>query len=151
MQHNTTAFIHLHTPEPDSPLHNSTNNPCSRLRKQGGLRVTVTAAGASLCKNKRAPSLMQRVLCCCDSDHRKSDSDHCKNEGYLDWDRLMEASSTFRCQLYACCVKLFLAGVQTVSQRSFAAWGEREERREWAEIIKTRPAPAHANDQQQQL
>lgn len=76
---------------------------------------------------------MQRVLCRCDSDHREGDSDHRKNEGYLDGDRLMEASSTFRCQLYACCVKLFLAGVQTVSQRSFAAWGGEREGREGSE------------------
>lgn len=57
----------------------------------------------------------------------KSDSDHCKDEGLSGWrwaDGLVGVSSTFRCQRYACCVKLLLAGVQTVSQRSFAAWGE---------------------------
>lgn len=51
-----------------------------------------------------------------------------KNEDYARG--LMGVSSTFLCQRYACCVKLLLAGVQTVSQRSFAAWGEREARRE---------------------
>lgn len=47
-------------------------------------------------------------------------------EGYLDGDGLMGVSSTFWCQRYACCVELLLTGVQTVSQRSFAAWGGEE-------------------------
>lgn len=38
-------------------------------------------------------------------------------------DRLMGVCGTFWCQRYACCVELLLAGVQTVSQRRFAAWG----------------------------
>lgn len=115
-----------------------------------GVTVTVLVAGALLCKNKRASKPnVKRFLCGCDSDQSISDSDQCKNVGYLGGERLTEASSTFWCQRYACCVKLLLAGVQTVSQRSFAAWREREVRREWAAIINRRQ-PLHANDPQQQ-
>ena len=106
------------------------NNPCMSLGKAvGGFcwDVTDAAAGALLCKNKSARSLMYRVFVrLCDSDQSNSDSDHCKTRGYVDRERLMEASSTFRCQRDACCVKLLLAGVQTVSQRSLAAWGGEE-------------------------
>lgn len=35
MQQNTTSLIRLHTPEPVSLLHNSTNNPCRGLGKRG--------------------------------------------------------------------------------------------------------------------
>lgn len=49
-----------------------------------------------------------------------------RTRGYLDGDRLMGVSSTFRCQRYPRCVELLLAGVQTVSQRSLAAWREGE-------------------------
>lgn len=63
----------------------------------------------------------------------------------------MGGSGTFWWQRYACCVELLLAGVQTVSQRIFTAWGGRTGRGD-NQPISTRQArrQVHANAQQQQ-
>lgn len=107
-------------------------------------------SGRGLCcvKTKALLVKWRGGSCGCDSDQSKSDSDQCSGGGYLDGDRPMGGFSTFWCQHYACCVELLLAGVQTVSQRSFTAWGGEQ----GVEMISRRQVlrQVHANARQQQ-